>query len=216
MKKIFLLLLSLGYILPLSVSAYPGCPRWDIIIGGQIWAACNATVKWGSTSDISGWFLSGGKNPVFLSRNWSLSLSPFKKIGNASDFQNGPCAPGYTLPTRGDWETIISAARLNQTSVANLLSLPQNSGWIVQKTKNKTSLIARQNIMGSYWSSTVEDIYGNRPIVFHISSAFGNTRLDSTDPTNTETGYSWQRTDTGLELVPSENTEIANVRCIRP
>lgn len=45
MKKFIFLLCSLGFILPFSASAYPGCPRADIIIGGQVWAACNATTK---------------------------------------------------------------------------------------------------------------------------------------------------------------------------
>ncbi len=217
-KFVFLLVLSVGIFFsafPVSTFAYPGCARGDMIIGWQMWAACNATTKGNSSTNISGWFLPGGKNPVFLSQNGTLGLSSYRTFWNPVDVKNGPCAKGYTLPNRWDWETAIYSARLNQTSLANLLALPQNGGWSILKTNNQTSLQSQQNVYGSYWSSTIEDIYGDKPIILHLGSVYGNTRMDGTDGVYGETGNTWQWTNTGLGLVSSESTEIANVRCIR-
>ena len=39
--------------------------------------------------------------------------------------------------------------------------------------------------------------------------------MDGTDGAYTESTYKWQYGENGLELVGGEETEMANVRCIR-
>jgi hypothetical protein len=74
---------------------------------------------------------------------------------------------------------------------------------------------SRLEVVGSYWTSTKEDIYGLRNIVLHLGSSYGGRRMDGTDGVYTVEKSTWQYDDAGLELVGGEVTEMANVRCIR-
>ncbi len=50
-------------------------------------------------------------------------------------------------------------ARWNQTTLASLLRLPYNGGYRVFREWDGTiTLDARTDLLGSYWSATVEDI----------------------------------------------------------
>jgi len=70
MRKFLLLTLSiLALIISSDALAYPGCDRADIIIGGQVWAGCNATTQSKGSSEKSGWFFAGDKSASFLSYN---------------------------------------------------------------------------------------------------------------------------------------------------
>jgi len=128
----------------------------------------------------------------------------------------GPCAKGYRLPTRGDFETTIYYSRLNNTTVASLLALPQNGGYKSYRDSDVDIMIeSRLGVAGAYWTSTKEDIYGLRNIVMHLSSSYAGYRMDGTDGVWTTEKSTWQYDDAGLELVGGEVTEMANVRCIR-
>jgi hypothetical protein len=74
---------------------------------------------------------------------------------------------------------------------------------------------SRVDVVGSYWTSTKEDIYGLRNIVLHLGARYGGSRIDGTDGVYTVEKNTWQYDDAGLELVGGEVTEMANVRCIR-
>lgn len=130
-----------------------------------------------------------------------------------SSWNVGPCATGYRLPTRGEWETVQTYARYNNTSVANLLSLPRNGGYQASKNTNgDVTITGRLSVEGSYWSSTYE---GSNPIVMHLSSTYAGYSTNGTDYGYTSNGYVWTYTDTGLNLLASTTGELANVRCIK-
>jgi hypothetical protein len=74
----------------------------------------------------------------------------------------------------------------------------------------------RENVLGSYWSSTYETIWGESlPIILHLSGNSYGTRMDSTDGVYSQNGYQFQYGDDGIKLVGGERSEMANIRCIR-
>jgi hypothetical protein len=50
---------------------YPGCSAADIVIGGQIWASCNALDRNVGSTAKSGWFFAGDRESSFTSYNGS-------------------------------------------------------------------------------------------------------------------------------------------------
>jgi hypothetical protein len=50
-------------------SSYPGCSRSDIIIGGQVWAACNAEDRRRGSDSRSGWFFANDMYSSFIGYN---------------------------------------------------------------------------------------------------------------------------------------------------
>lgn len=215
------LLLTLA-VLTLAVSsdalAYPGCDRADILVGGQIWAGCNATTQSRGSSVQSGWFQVGDKAPLFLSYNGIGQRLAFQKKVRTQDWgwTVGPCAKGYRLPTRGDFETAIYYSRLNNTSLSSLLSLPQNGSYKTYKDSDGDVMVeSRVDVSGAYWTSTKIDVYGTRNVVLHIGSTYAGHRMDGTDATYDYEKSTWQYDEAGLELVGGEVAEMANVRCIR-
>ncbi len=74
---------------------------------------------------------------------------------------------------------------------------------------------SRTGVRGAYWSSTRENIYGNRQIVLHLGANYYGSSIDGTDGVYVEPKYTWQYEESGLELVGGEESEMANVRCIR-
>jgi hypothetical protein len=199
MKK---LLLILALLFPMATFAYPWCGP-DIILGGQIWAPCNSMTKgkWGF--ERSGWFFAGEKFPVYSSYNEWNDLTPETR-NRAKDTKIWPCAKGYRIPTRGEWETALWYARLNNTNISLLLSLPRNGGYEVYRDRDEIVPVSRKNTLGSYWSSTIEDIYGNQPIILHMRSPLSQNSIDTTDPAGVQPDF----------LTPGTSL-IANVRCIR-
>ena len=108
-------------------STYPGCSSADIIIGGQIWASCNALDRNAGSTAKSGWFFAGDVQSTFTSYNGSnTTLEWMGKQTQTSAWTTGPCAPGYRLPNRGEWEVLQSYARANSSTIANLISLQSN------------------------------------------------------------------------------------------
>lgn len=219
MRKFLLLALTVAALLPFAHTyAYPGCDRPDIIVGGQIWAGCNATTQSKGSSQKSGWYFAGDKTASFLSYNGFGQRLAFQGKNKLQDWgwTVGPCAKGYRLPNRGDFETAIYSARLNNTSVAWLLALPENGGYRTYRDSDGDIMVeARENVGGAYWTSTKEDIYGLRNIVLHLGTVYAGQRMDGTDGVYNTDRYTWQYDDAGLELVGGEETEMANVRCIR-
>jgi uncharacterized protein (TIGR02145 family) len=197
-----------------TVTTYPGCTRADITIGGQVWSGCNSTDRNTSTAGQSGWFFGGDTQSTFLSYNgMGKSLSWQGKQTRSASWTTGPCASGYRLPTRGEWETAIWYARQNSTSLASLLSLSYNGAYYgYRDSAGNVSLSARADVNGAYWTSSVE---GSNPTVLHFASNYAGYRTDGTDYSNTSSSYRWQYSDTGLSLVQSDYSEIANVRCIK-
>lgn len=74
---------------------------------------------------------------------------------------------------------------------------------------------SRTQVTGAYWTSTKENIYGLRNIVLHLWTVSSGQRMDGTDGVFNTDKYTWQYDDAGLALVWGEETEMANVRCIR-
>ena len=131
----------------------------------------------------------------------------------SSSWTHGPCASGYRLPTRGEWETAIWYARQNGVTLASLLSLSYNGGFYgYRDNAGNVTLSARTDVNGAYWSSTVE---GSSPVVLHLASGYAGYRTDGTDYARNIDTARWQYNDTGLVLVQSNYSEIANVRCIK-
>lgn len=195
-------------------ASYPGCSRTNILIGGQEWAGCNATDRSASAVDQSGWFFGGDAQSSFISYNgMGNTLSWQGRQTRAQSWTQGPCASGYRLPTRGEWETAIYYARLGGTSLASLLSLPYNWAYYgYRDTAGDVTLSHRADVNGAYWTSTLE---GNTPTVLHLGSSYAGYRTDGTDYSRSSNSTRWQYSDTGLALVQSQYSELANVRCIK-
>ena len=197
-----------------TVSTYPGCNKANILIWGQEWSGCNSTDRNTSSSNQSGWFFGGDLQSTFLSYNgMGNSLAWQGRQTRSSSWVNGPCASGYRLPTRGEWETAIWYARQNGVTLASLLSLSYNGGFYgYRDNAGNVTLSARTDVNGAYWSSTVE---GSSPVVLHLASGYAGYRTDGTDYARNIDTARWQYNDTGLVLVQSNYSEIANVRCIK-
>jgi hypothetical protein len=198
---------------------YPGCSAPDIIIGGQIWASCNALTKNTGNTNKSWWFFARDTRASFYSYNgrgapleWQGKTRP-----QNTPWITGPCAPGYRIPSRWDWETILYYARLNGSSVTTILNLPRN-GWFrgYKDSDGDVRIESEQDIAWAYWSSSVE--YGNNqsfPIVMRINAPYQANRMDGTYYSDTESWYDWQYSDAGLSLVAGTASDLANVRCIK-
>lgn len=216
MKKFLLLAFFASIMLPLSTFAYPGCPTGDIVIGGQAWASCNALTKNKGSAIKSGWFSAGDTLATFLSYNGIGSRLEFQRKTSPVNPYTGPCANGYKLPNRGEWETAIYYSRLNNMTLATLLSLPYNGSYRTYRDSDGDIMVtAREDVLGSYWTSTYEDIWGTRPVVLHLGSTYSGYRMDGTDGSYREETRTFQYGENGLEIVGGEEAEIANVRCIR-
>ncbi|MFZ2255469.1 MAG: hypothetical protein WAW59_04225 [Patescibacteria group bacterium] len=197
-----------------ATSTYPGCNKANILIGGQEWAGCNSTDRNTSAYNQSGWFFGGDTQSSFLSYNgMGNSLAWQGRQTRSTSWTYGPCADGYRLPTRGEWETAIYYARQNGTSLASLLSLSYNGSFYgYRDTSGNVTLSARTDVNGAYWTSTFE---GSNPTVLHLASGYAGYRTDGTDYSRTVDTNRWQYTDTGLYLTQSNYSEMANVRCIK-
>lgn len=195
-------------------STYPGCSSPDIIIGGQIWASCNALNRNGGSSSKSGWFFAWDIKSSFISYNGiNTTLEWIGKQTWEKSWNIGPCANGYRLPTRGEWETLRSYARANWSSVASLISLPQNGAYQWYRNTNGDIVVSgRLPVDAAYWASSQ---IGERSMVMHIGSSYAGYNTSGTDYGYAYTGYQWTYTDTGLQLIESTTGELANVRCIR-
>ena len=161
-------------------SRYPGCSRADIVIGGQTWASCNALGRRTGSDTTSGWFFPGDMYPVYESANGIGSIMNWKGrtlVGRS--WTLGPCAVGYRLPTRGEWETAIASARQNNVLLATLLNLPYNGGFYGYRDRaNNVTLDARVDVGGAYWTSTTAT---TTPVVLHLGSNYAGYRTDGTD-----------------------------------
>lgn len=194
--------------------AYPGCSKTNIFIWWQEWSSCNATDRNSSSTNQSGWFFAWDRQSSFLSYNGMGNSLAWQWLQTrTTDSIHGPCAEWYRLPTRSEWETAIHYARLNWTSLANLLWL-SNNGWFYgyRDTAGNVTLSSRADINWSYWTSTYD---GSSPIVLHLSSGYAGYRTDGTDYSRSSQSVRWQHSDAWLALVQSTFSEIANVRCIK-
>ncbi len=219
MRTLLLLPLVLISFIPLAQTfAYPGCDQSDILIGGQVWASCNATAQSKGSSAKSGWFFAGDKSPSFIAYNGVDQRLSFQGKNRKQDWwwTVGPCAKGYKLPTRGDFETAIYYSELNNIALARLIALPENGGYRTYRDSDGDIMVeARTQVTGAYWTSTKEDIYGLRNIVMHLGESYSGRRMDGTNGVYSYEKLTWQYDDAGLELVWGEVTEMANIRCIR-
>ncbi len=195
-------------------STYPGCSSPDIVIGGQIWASCNALDRNEGSTTKSGWFFAGDREASFVAYNANnTALEWMWKQTRESSWNKWPCATGYRLPNRGEWETLQSYARANESSIADLISLPQNGAYQGYRNTNGDIVISgKLSANAAYWSSSVN---GNIPMVMHVWSSYAGYNTTGTDYGYTYTGYQWTYSDSGLQLLESTTGELANVRCIR-
>lgn len=201
-----------GYVI--TVAAYPWCNKANILVGGQEWSACNSTDRSKSSSNQSWWFFGGDVQSTFLSYNgMGNSLAWQGKQSRASSWYQGACASGYRLPTRGEWETAIFYARQNNRSVATLLDLAYNGAFYgYRDSAGNVTLSARADVNWAYWTSTTD---GSTPTILHLASWYAWYRTDGTDYVRNIDTTRWQYSDTGLALVASNYSELANVRCIK-
>lgn len=110
----------------------------------------------------------------------------------------------------------MNYARLNNTSITTLLNLSRNGGYRGYKDSNSDVRIEnRTDTQASYWSSTMSYNGGYYPTIMRVGSVYQGYRLDGTYYSTSNSGYNWQYTDTGLELVSGTSSDLANVRCIR-
>ncbi len=197
--------------------AYPGCANADITIGDQVWASCNAVSRSEGSDLLSGWFLWGQTLPTMLSKNGATKLyEEILRSTSRSDFTRGPCATGYRIPTRYEWESIIFTSRRNGSTVAAILSLPLNGSRVITRdAKGKITNVQVTTFDAAYWTSSTVTFGGKTPMVMHIGQRSGYNRYDTTDGGYSKSGYGWQWKSDGKELVESSVNEIANVRCIR-
>jgi uncharacterized protein (TIGR02145 family) len=197
-----------------SYATYPGCSAPDIVIGGQIWASCNALDRNAGSIDKSGWFFAGDRESSFTSYNSANStLEWMGKQTRESSWNVGPCAPGYRLPNRSEWETLQSYARAGNTTISNLISLKQNGSYQGSRNTNGDIVITgRLPATAAYWSSSVD---GGVPVVMHVGSTYQGYNTTGTDYGYVNNAYQWTYSDTGLSLLRSTTGELANVRCIK-
>jgi hypothetical protein len=223
MKQFLSLCVGFLFLIPVSYAAwsqsYPGCGAWDIIVGEQIWASCNAVGRGEGSDNFSGWFGWGQTLPILTSINGRSTLYEGitrAKSSSTTDWSRGPCASGYRIPTRYEWEDVILNARRNNSSVATLLKLPLNGAKLITRDKkgNITGLKSI-NYEGSYWTSSSENIPGRSPMIMHIGQSYGYSKYDGTESSISNTGYEWKWNENGKELVERSMDEVANVRCIR-
>jgi hypothetical protein len=162
----------------------------------------------------TGWFFAGDRESSFTSNNGSsTALEWMGKQTRESSWNVGPCATGYRLPTRSEWETLQSYARAGSTSIASLISLGQNGSYQGSRNTNGDIVITgRLSASAAYWSSSVD---GGVPIVMHVGSTYAGYNTTGTDYGYVNNGYQWTYGDTGLALLRSTTGELANVRCIK-
>ncbi len=216
MRKFLLLAFFASIVLPFSTFAYPGCTTGDLVIGGQVWASCNSLTKNKGSTVKSGWFSAGDTLATFLSYNGIGSRLEFQRKTSPTDSFIGPCAKGYKVPNRGEWETAIYYSRLNGVTLSTLLGLPYNGSYRTFRDSDGDIMVtARENVLGAYWTSTYEDIWGYRPVVLHLGATYLGYRIDGTEWVYKEETRTFQYGENGLELVGGEESEMANVRCIR-
>lgn len=196
---------------------YPGCGRSDIVVGGQAWASCNISTRSNGSSSTSGWFFANDLRASFLSSNGQGTRLEWQgKVVPVASWGDGPCASGYRLPTRGEWETALSYARQNNVSVTTLLNLPRNGGYRGYKDSNSDVRIeARTDTAASYWSSTLNYNGGYFPTIMRIGAVYQGYRVDGTYDSYQNSGYNWQYTDNWMELISGTSSDLANIRCIR-
>jgi hypothetical protein len=204
-----------GYTTPYG--RYPGCNNPDIIIGGQIWASCNALDKNTGSDNKSGWFFARDSRSSFIGYNgFGARLEWAGKVYPDTNWTNGPCADGYRIPTRSEWETAMYYARLNGVSLNTLLTLPTNGSYRGNRDTNGDIILeSRYDVNGAYWTSTFEYSNGYFPTVLHLGSTYQNYRTNGTDYSYQRNSYNWQYTDIGLSLVAGTSSEMANIRCIK-
>ena len=195
-------------------STYPGCSTADIVIGGQIWASCNALDRNVGSTTRSGWFFAGDTQSTFTSSNgYNTSLEWMGKQSMTSAWTTGPCASGYRLPNRGEWETLQAYARANNSTITSIVGLQSN--WAYQASRNSAgdvTITSRLPVSAAYWTSTMD---GGTPTVMHIGSSYAGYNTTGTDYGYVNSGYQWAYTDTGLQLQRSTTGELANARCVR-
>jgi hypothetical protein len=198
---------------PIS-STYPGCTSADIVIGGQIWASCNALDRNAGSTARSGWFFAGDSQATFASYNGSnTTLEWMGKQTQTSAWTTGPCASGYRLPTRGEWEVLQSYTRANNSTIGSLIGLQLNGAYQASRnTGGDVTISSRPPVSAAYWTSTMD---GGTPTVMHIGSTYGGYTTTGTDYGYVNSSYQWAYTDSGLELQRSTVGELANVRCVR-
>ena len=197
-----------------TVASYPGCNKSNIIIGGQEWSACNSIDRNTSSSQQSGWFFAGDMQSTFLSYNgmWNSLAWQGKQTRNSS-WTQWPCAEGYRIPTRHEWETAIFYARQNGKTLATLLGLPYNGAFYgYRDSDGNVTLSNRADVNWAYWTSTID---GSNPTILHLASGYAGYRTDGTDYSRSYNSTRWQYGETGLSLIQSNYSEIANVRCIK-
>ncbi len=196
---------------------YPGCGQADIVIGGQVWAACNVADRSNGSNSISGWFFANDLAASFASYNGQWARLEWQgKVVPVANWWDGPCSSGYRLPTRNEWETALYYARQNSVSVATLLHLPENGGYRGYKDSNSDVRVeSRIDTVASYWASTVNYNGGYFPTLMRIGAVYQGYRLDGTYGSYSTNSYNWQYTDSGLELTSGTSSDLANIRCIR-
>ena len=197
-----------------NYATYPGCSAPDIIIGGQIWASCNAIDRNLGSTNKTGWFFAGDRESSFTSYNGNdTALEWMGKQTRESSWNIGPCATGYRLPTQGEWNTLQSYARAGNTTISSLISLGQNGSYQGSRNTNgDITITGRLSATAAYWSSSVES---GVPIVMHVGSTYQGYNTTGTDYGYVNSGYQWTYGDTGLSLLRATTGELANVRCMR-
>ncbi|EKD44512.1 MAG: hypothetical protein ACD_71C00114G0010 [uncultured bacterium (gcode 4)] len=112
-------------------SQYPGCDKSDIKIWNQIWSSCNI-----GSNKAGTWTESYGKSIVFWSDKWFKEFNLVELYMHQEDAlgwknKQGPCANGYNIPSKKDWDTLFYNLNCNSFSsvclkkVLNTLVLPQ-------------------------------------------------------------------------------------------
>ena len=151
--------------------------------------------------------------PYYTSANGiGATLGEYRRFSRPKGWTVGPCAFGYRLPTRGEWETALLAARVNNVSISRMLALPYNGSYRgYRNIRNQISLDARINVGGAYWTGSPAT---DTPYVLHLDSDYLGYRTDGTDQSPIVSGSRLYETN-GYELIPGESAEFANVRCIK-
>ncbi|MFB0965338.1 MAG: FISUMP domain-containing protein [Patescibacteria group bacterium] len=93
----------------------------------------------------------GGMGPV---SSWPSSVSDTTNGGSdrwydwSANDKQGPCAPGYHVPTRTEWNAAITAAGSNRNTLVSTLKLPM-AGY----RKDIGTFTSNGNV-GQYWTSS--------------------------------------------------------------